>query len=343
MNSHYFWGILQNIMRKLSALIASIVLMGSTMAQEITPCDELFLSEYVEGSRNNKALEIYNPTNRTIDLKDYRVTRWQNGSATWANQYSDVLSGTIGPKETKVLVIDKRDTTQTGLDTPVVATLRNKGDLFLSPVYDISYSMYFNGDDAMSLDRYYSDFSTWVTVDIMGKIGERPPFGGWSDSFPYNSGLGKWYTSNHTLVRKPEVLTGIDTIAPIKRGLSETAPQAANPDFFNPSVEWELYPIDFFDSLGTHSCGCATLSTEILERSLSVYPNPVNEFLIVKAQSKIASVKIMDLKGMEMPAPVYMGSNSEQVKVSTEKLNAGIWILHVQLENGQTLSRKIQK
>ncbi len=31
-------------------------------------CDELFISEYVEGSRNNKALEIYNPTGSTIDL-----------------------------------------------------------------------------------------------------------------------------------------------------------------------------------------------------------------------------------------------------------------------------------
>ena len=34
-------------------------------------CDELFISEYVEGSRNNKALEIYNPTGSTIDLSQY--------------------------------------------------------------------------------------------------------------------------------------------------------------------------------------------------------------------------------------------------------------------------------
>ena len=59
-------------------------------------CNELFISEYVEGTRNNKALEIYNPGTTTIDLSNYRVTRWQNGSAVWTSQFSDVLSGTIG-------------------------------------------------------------------------------------------------------------------------------------------------------------------------------------------------------------------------------------------------------
>lgn len=330
-------------MKKIYAIIATAALFGAATAQNITPCDELFISEYVEGSRNNKALEIYNPSNRTIDLKEYRVTRWQNGSATWANQYSDVLSGTIGPKQTKVLVLDKRDVTKTGLDTPVVEALRKKGDLFLAPVYDVSYSMYFNGDDAMSLDRYYSDFTTWVSVDIMGKIGERPPFGGWSDSFPYNSGLGKWYTANKTLVRKRQVLSGIDTIAPVRKGVTAKAPQAANPKYFNPAIEWILYPIDFFDSLGSHDCGCLTLETKELEHAVSVYPNPINDILMVTAHSKIAQVRIMDLKGMRVSLPISMGVSGESVKISTETLNSGMWILEVHLENGTTITRKIQK
>jgi hypothetical protein len=330
-------------MKKLYAIIATVALFGAATAQNITPCDELFISEYVEGSRNNKALEIYNPSNRSIDLKNYRVTRWQNGSATWANQYSDVLSGTIGPNETKVLVLDKRDVTKTGLDTPVVEALRKKADLFLSPVYEVSYSLYFNGDDAMSLDRYYSDFTTWVPVDIMGKIGERPPFGGWSDSFPYNNGLGKWYTANKTLVRKRKVLSGIDTIAPIRRGVATTVPQAANPTFFNPSAEWILYPIDFFDSLGSHDCGCLTLGTQELENAVSVYPNPVNDILMVTAHSKIAKVSMMDLKGMCISLPISMGVSGKNVKISTETLNSGMWILQIQLENGVTLNHKIQK
>lgn len=321
----------------------SLVFSVSKTQAQITPCDELFISEYVEGSRNNKALEIYNPSERTIDMKEYRVTRWQNGSATWAAQYSDVLSGTIGPKETRVLVLDKRDTTKSGTDTPVVESLRLKADLFLSPVYEVSYSMYFNGDDAMSLDRFYADFNTWVPVDIFGKIGERPPFGGWSDSFPYNNGLGKWYTANHTLVRKREVLTGIDTIAPIRRGVTQTAPQAANPTYFNPSEEWTLYPIDFFDSLGSHDCECLTLTKKGLSHQISVYPNPVKNEFYLRSEDRMHAVVVTDLKGMQVPVGIEFGDSHKQLKIQSEGLSQGIWILKVQMENGSIFTTKIQK
>ncbi len=98
-------------------------------------CDELLISEYVEGSRNNKALEIYNPTGSSIDLSKYRITRWQNGSASWTAQYSDLLSGTLDSRDVIVCVLDRRDSSKTGQDTPVVLPLRLKADLFLSPVY----------------------------------------------------------------------------------------------------------------------------------------------------------------------------------------------------------------
>lgn len=330
-------------MKQIFAFLATALFGLSLQAQSVTPCDELFLSEYVEGSRNNKALEIYNPTNRTINLKDYRVTRWQNGSATWSGQYSDLLYGTIEPNTTKVLVLDKRDTTKTGLDTPVVAALRMKGDIFLSPIYEVSYSMYFNGDDAMSLDRYYADFNTWVTVDIMGKIGERPPFGGWSDSFPYNTGLGKWYTSNHTLVRKRTVLTGIDTIAPVRRGVTTTVPQAANPLYFDPSAEWELYPIDFFDSLGSHDCGCLTLSKETVDRTIRIFPNPANDVCYIETNQSVVNVSVYDLKGMRVPCTFEVGASGLQAQLNLQSLTPGLWLVEVQLANGARVFERIQK
>jgi len=67
----------------------------------------------------------------TVDLSKYRVTRWQNGSASWTSQYSDALSGKLAPKDVVVLVLDRRDTTQIGQDTPVVMPLRLKADLFI--------------------------------------------------------------------------------------------------------------------------------------------------------------------------------------------------------------------
>ena len=36
---------------------------------------DLFFSEYIEGSSYNKALEIYNPTDSPVDLSQYQL--WQ--------------------------------------------------------------------------------------------------------------------------------------------------------------------------------------------------------------------------------------------------------------------------
>ena len=68
---------------------------------------DLFISEYVEGSSNNKYIEIYNPTNETIDLSSYSLDLNTNGGESWSkdgggfSSYSE-LSGTIGAKSTNV-------------------------------------------------------------------------------------------------------------------------------------------------------------------------------------------------------------------------------------------------
>ena len=46
-------------------LIIAVCFSVSVNAQ--VNCDELFFSEYIEGYSQNKALEIYNPTNNQID------------------------------------------------------------------------------------------------------------------------------------------------------------------------------------------------------------------------------------------------------------------------------------
>ena len=44
-------------------------------------CSDLFISEYVEGPANNNGIEIYNPTNNSIDLSSYTINRYSNGSS----------------------------------------------------------------------------------------------------------------------------------------------------------------------------------------------------------------------------------------------------------------------
>ena len=330
-------------MRKVLMLAALVGFVAPTFAQEVTPCSELFISEYVEGSRNNKALEIYNPTNQTIDLSQYRLTRWQNGSATWDKQYSDTLSGNIEPYSAIVVCIDRRDTTQLGRDTPVVEELRMKADLFLSGDYNTSYAMSFNGDDALSLDKYNEQFSTWTLVDIFGKIGERPPFGGWSDSFPYNNGLGVWYSANHTLIRKPHVLTGCDTVAPVKRGLTTLVPQAWNPVYFDPSEEWELYPRDYFDSLGMHSNPCQALKTDdvLVLNNLSLFPNPSKNIITLNSTERITYYTIFDLNGKLVMKGE--GNSGFELKIDIASLNAGLYQVMVISEQGNSFNNRFEK
>ena len=45
-------------------------------------CADLFFSEYVEGTGQSKALEIYNPTSSPINLGDYSIERYPNGLMT---------------------------------------------------------------------------------------------------------------------------------------------------------------------------------------------------------------------------------------------------------------------
>ena len=77
--------------------------------QNFYNCSELFFSEYVEGSSNNKALEIFNPTNQSIDLSNYSIERYSNGSSTVSDEM--ILSGILLPGQT--WVVTNSDTNST--------------------------------------------------------------------------------------------------------------------------------------------------------------------------------------------------------------------------------------
>lgn len=316
--------------------ILSLTLFSALTAS--AQCGELFISEYVEGSRNNKALEIYNPTWSTIDLTQYRITRWQNGTAVWNRQYSDTLYGSIGNNEVKVLVLDRRDTTKTDQDTPVTRVLRVKADIWLSPVYTRSFGMSFNGDDALSLDKYDPVSKIWKPVDVFGKIGEQPQLPsnpnrtiGWSDSFPFNRGLGMWWTIDHTMIRKRTVTQGVNT----------------NPNFFDPRKEWTLYPVNMFDSLRTHHCDCNQFPAKVRrqENTFSIYPNPADDQIFGFINGRATSAWFSDISGRRYEAvPDMQYPNGFAVlRVSTSMLSAGMYTLHVILEDGSTLNARVIK
>jgi len=95
------------------SIIMCFIAFGAT-----AQCDQLFISEYVEGSVNNKAVEIYNPTPNSIDLGVYSIGKFRNGSTSTGTVVilPDIM---LQPYETYVIVIDKRDVNGTGFDLPV--------------------------------------------------------------------------------------------------------------------------------------------------------------------------------------------------------------------------------
>jgi len=62
---------------------------------------DLFISEYVEGSINSKAIEIANFTGNAIDLSIYSIKKQVNGAGSWVNEL--LLSGTLNTNNVYVI------------------------------------------------------------------------------------------------------------------------------------------------------------------------------------------------------------------------------------------------
>lgn len=138
--------------------------------------NELFISEYMEGSSRNKVLELYNGTGNAINLgaDNYTIERYTNGNTTPSPGDIVDLSGTIVDSQAFVI--------------------KNSGEtLGISADFSTSSSaMDFSGDDAVALKK------NGVIVDIIGKIGQRIVWGqGTNES-----------TEQNTLRRKSSVTQG---------------------------------------------------------------------------------------------------------------------------------------
>lgn len=123
-----------------------LLVSGSVHAQ----ASDLFLSEYIEGSSSNKALEIFNGTGSDIDLTaaNYDVQIFFNGNPVATATIA--LNGTV--QNTSVFVL---------ANTVASAALVNSAD-------QTSGSLAFNGDDAVVLRH------NGVVIDSIGQAGFDP-------------------------------------------------------------------------------------------------------------------------------------------------------------------------
>jgi len=286
----------------------------SLVAQD---CSELFFSEYVEGSSNNKAVEIYNPTDAPIDLSSYSIERYSNGAAGPTDEMN--LSGTINAGET--WIVTNSDTNSTNEFGYIMVELYNMADQW-APVYPSP--LYMNGNDAMTLSKNGS------YIDIIGKIGEDPG-DAWTDDVTAgftDANGGAWWTKNHTLVRKASVKSGVKT----------------NPVLFNPAAEWDSLSINTWTNLGSHECDCSSggpSSIEDKSTSFVLYPNPAtkSQTINVSANKAIKSFELINALGQKVNLN-YTHSNS-QAYIHTHNINFGIYSLTIIFEDNSIKNSSI--
>jgi len=141
---------------------------------ELPIINELFISEYGEGSSNNKWLEIYNGTGATVDLSEYAVKYYNNGASVVTQTF--VLSGMLEHGDVYLLTTNQ-----------AVSELQDIAD----EVFPYPSVVHYNGDDAIELVK--GD----MILDVIGIVGEDP-----GTNWPVGTGA----TSENTLVRNADVI-----------------------------------------------------------------------------------------------------------------------------------------
>lgn len=110
----------------------------------------LFISKYLMGEGNTRAIEIYNPTDAAIDLADYHIALFINGSLSVSNRIN--LTGLLEPEDTFVIayrgsvqsVVDKADlvTNVLQFDGNDTIQLRYKNNTYIDTIYDIGNQLF---------------------------------------------------------------------------------------------------------------------------------------------------------------------------------------------------------
>ena len=136
------------MMPRILTVAAVLLLLVTGVASAQT--SDLIITEYVEGSGNNKALEIYNGTEDQINLGSYAIDRYSNGATSPTS--IPLANVDLGPGDTYVVTHDPRP-------SPRCWPLADQVDNNLN----------FNGNDALVLT-----FGGSQVVDSFGRVGEDP-------------------------------------------------------------------------------------------------------------------------------------------------------------------------
>ena len=162
-------------MRLFARCLSAVFVLGLFAAPVHAQPTDLFFSEYIEGSSNNKALEIFNGTASPINLTagGYAIDMYFNGSGT--SSLTINLTGTVAAGDVWVVA-----------QASANATILAQAD-------QTNGSGWYNGDDAVVLRKGAT------ILDVIGQIGNDPGT---------EWGTGLTSTADNTLRRKPAICQG---------------------------------------------------------------------------------------------------------------------------------------
>ncbi len=180
----------------------------------------LIISEYIEGSGNNKVIELFNGTFKTVNLSGYVIKLFANGSALATSTLT--MSGSIPHGQAYVIY-----------NSAVSGSVLDAINAISASYKTISGVANFNGDDAIGF--YLND----QIIDKIGIIGTDPGTA-WTGTDLDENSLS---TLDKTLIRVPAVYQG-----------NTSFPWTGE---FN---EWRVYAVDYASNLGTHTMDMEDLS-----------------------------------------------------------------------------------
>ncbi len=204
-------------MRKFTLLSVVAILASASLFGQ-----SLIFSEYIEGSSNNKAIEIYNSSTSTINLANFTIVQFNNG----ASRSSGTRFALTFTNPTLLLP---------GSTYVIANSSASAGVTSLANLTTTNSVMNFNGDDALAI--YLASDVTGTTIaggaveiDIFGRIGTDPGT---------EWGTLLQSTADNTIRRKSTIYSGVTT----------------NPAVFTPSDEYDGFATDVFSGLGSHTMG----------------------------------------------------------------------------------------
>jgi hypothetical protein len=363
-------------MKKLLLLFSFIAISVISFAQ---PCSKPFISKYVEGYSNNRAVEIYNPTNQAINLANYTIGRFRNGSINYDAQV--LPSVMLQPYDTYLAVIDKRDSLAVCFEIPIwngyqkwdvcldettgLPIIDSNGDT----VYCVQYALQPCSGGDIPHHLYQTEYNDFLDLEGKGdgffnpvyvEGGSTPMYFNGDDAVALVQGatilpdgsnildvvgvIGEdpgdtWSTWSGYWITKDRTIVKKPQVEEGRLTVIGTAQDTMV------YAEWNIYPKNTFYVIdGNHPCSCDPnyVSTQNIHQvDFKIYPNPVeNGHLMVEAQAPIQYVTISNVVGQTVQQISFKNSNVRE-EIWIPNLETGLYLMTIRFKDNSITTRKL--